>query len=95
MGATPQLSSFSRQVKLQQSTVMVITSSIKPQHDANQRSLRYAEALAADLRAYQRQLLAAAQEMLVGCDDNTWMVAAPTSCSILRTLGESVTSTAC
>ena len=47
------------------------------------------EALAADLRAYQRQLMAIAQEMLVGCDDAVWRVAAPTSCSILCALGGS------
>ena len=47
------------------------------------------EALPADLRAYQQQLMSAAQEMLVGCNDTVWQVAAPTSCSILCATGES------
>lgn len=54
-----------------------------------------AEALAADLRPYQGQLLAAAQEMLVGCDDLLWLVAAPTSCTIICALGESADRLIC
>lgn len=53
------------------------------------------EALAADLRAHQQQLMAIAQEMLVGCDDTVWQVAAPTSCSILCALGDSATAKLC
>ena len=47
-----------------------------------------AEALSADLKAHQRQLMTLAQEVLVGCEDTVWPVAAPTACAIVCALGE-------
>ena len=48
-----------------------------------------------DLATPEIQLLAAAQEMLVGCDDLVWLVAAPTSCTIVCALGESADRQIC
>ncbi len=49
-----------------------------------------AEALSADLKPHQRQLMTIAAESLVGCEDAVWTVAAPTACAILCSIGESV-----
>lgn len=98
MAATPQLSFLpDKSTSSSQCNVISIEQQhrTEQQHDATKDLLPDAEALAADLKAYQRQLMAVAQEMLVGCNDTTWVVAAPASCSILCTLGESATSTAC
>ena len=46
-----------------------------------------AEALASDLKPHSRQLVAVAKDILIGCDDATWQVAAPASCSIICALG--------
>ena len=51
-----------------------------------------AEGLAADLRPYQQQLITLAQEILVGCDDAIWRVAAPTSCAIICSQGRCKTT---
>ena len=49
--------------------------------------LPVAEALPADLKPHQQALMTLAKEVLIGSDDVVWPVAAPTSCSIICTLG--------
>lgn len=77
------------------SCLSVAPSSLIAASTPSEESSLSAEALAADLRPHQRQLTAAAQEMLVGCDDAAWQVAAPTSCTIICALGELASRPTC
>lgn len=47
-----------------------------------------AEALPADLKSHQRQLMTVARDILVGCEDTVWPIAAPSACVIVCALGE-------
>lgn len=51
-----------------------------------------AEALPADLKAHQRQLMATARDVLVGCEDEVWPAAAPTACAVVCALGDTSAS---
>ncbi|KAL0020877.1 hypothetical protein WJX77_004791 [Trebouxia sp. C0004] len=94
-----QLAFLVRQLGYQQlSTVLpaalpCILATIKDQPPAVQcyglHALRHIaeEALSADLRPHQRQLMTVAAESLVGCEDAVWSVAAPTACAVLCSMG--------
>lgn len=55
-----------------------------------QTAVAVVEALQADLKAHQRQLMSTATDILAGCDDEVWPVAAPTACALLCGIGEDI-----